>query len=52
MYDINGNLIDKFKSVKEASIRTPFCMTSISNYCRNITKCKGYVFSYEGGGLR
>lgn len=51
MYDLDGNLIDSFKSVKEASIKTPYCMSSISNYCRNITKCKGYVFSYEGGGV-
>lgn len=46
-YDINGNLIEKYNSVKEAAIRNKHSLSTISEYCRGILNCKDFVFTYK-----
>lgn len=46
-YDLNGNLIEKYRSVKDAAIKNNHSISTISEYCRNILKCKDYIFTYE-----
>ena len=50
-YDKNGNLLEIYKSVKEAAIKNHHSISTISEYCRGILNCKDYVFTYEGGGF-
>lgn len=50
-YDLDGNLIEKYNSVKEAALKNNHSISTISEYCRGILNCKDYVFTYEGGGF-
>lgn len=46
-YDLKGNLIEKYHSVKDAAIKNKHSTSTISEYCRNILNCKDYVFAYK-----
>lgn len=45
-YDLNNNLINSFDSIAEASRYFGCSSLTISRYCRNITKCKNYIWRY------
>ncbi|MBC8427565.1 MAG: GIY-YIG nuclease family protein [Proteobacteria bacterium] len=47
-YDINGNFIKKFKSIKDAAKITKSQPTGISNVCRGIDKsCNRFIWKYK-----
>ena len=46
-YDLDGNLIEKYHSVKDAASKNNHSISTISEYCRNILNCKDYVFTYK-----
>lgn len=46
-YDKEGNLLAKYHSVKEASIKNKCSISTISEYCRNILHCKDYIFTFK-----
>ena len=48
-YDINGNLIETFESIADASTKTGICRSTISKVCRNDPAYKtggGFVQKY------
>jgi hypothetical protein len=47
-YDINGNFVEKFNSIKEASIKTGSTSPRIVDVCKgNRNKTNGFIFKYE-----
>lgn len=46
-YDKNGNLLEKYSSVKDAALKNHHSISTISEYCRNILQCKDYIFTYK-----
>ena len=52
MYDIDGNFITEFDSIKKASESTHINKTGISNCCREKTKTSGgYIWKYKENDL-
>lgn len=49
--DLDGNTIEKFFSIQEASIATHVSRVSIKDCCMGRkTSCKGYIYEYADGG--
>ena len=47
-YDLNGNLIFEYNSVKEASGKTKIYAQNISHCCKQIRNCAGgYIWKYK-----
>lgn len=48
-YDLSGNFINKFNSIKDAANKYNLSRSNISNTCNGINNsCGGYVWRYEG----
>lgn len=45
-YDLQGNLINTYFSISEASRNTSYSVMSIARYCKGTRKCKEYVWKY------
>lgn len=45
-YDLNNNLLNIFKSVRDASRLTGINFQNISRYCLKQRKCKNYIWKY------
>ena len=46
-YDLKGNLLEVFFSLKEASKKENRDISTLSIKCRNMTDYKGYIYSYK-----
>jgi len=47
-FDLHGDFIKEWESIKEAELRTSICRTSISLCCRNLYKKAGnYIWKYK-----
>ena len=46
-YDLNGEFIESYKSIKQAEIDTGILATGITRACRGIQKtCGGFIWKY------